>query len=58
MQQGEQVLSKLKNLESGEIRIGASDMTLQFTCFRIWICFTRNTRRSKYMSRTARPPRH
>lgn len=30
MQQGEQVLSKLKNLESGEIRIGASDMTLQF----------------------------
>ena len=27
MQQGEQVLSKLKNLESGEIRIGASDMT-------------------------------
>lgn len=27
---GEQVLSKLMNLEAGEIRIGASDMTLQY----------------------------
>lgn len=27
---GEQVLSKLRNLEAGEIRIGASDMTLQY----------------------------
>lgn len=27
---GEQVLLKLKNLEAGEIRIGASDMTLQY----------------------------
>lgn len=27
---GEQVLSKLKNLEAGELHIGASDMTLEF----------------------------
>lgn len=30
LEMGEQVLSRLKNLESGEIRIGASDMTLEF----------------------------
>lgn len=30
IEMGEQVLNRLKNLESGEIRIGASDMTLEF----------------------------
>ena len=29
-EEGESVLSKMLNLETGEIRIGASDMTLQF----------------------------
>ncbi len=41
---GEKKLSQMLNLESGELRIGASDMTLRFICFLIWKNITRHIR--------------
>lgn len=54
---GEKNLLQMKNLEYGEITIGASDMTLRFFCCLIWNASMKNIRACGSRSQTGRPRR-
>ena len=45
--EGGRMLKRMLDMDMGEVRIGASDMTLQFFYFLIWSSSTKNIRRSR-----------
>ena len=55
---GVKKVHQMQNMELGEVRIGASDMTLQFICFLIWNSFMSSIRKSGLQLPMHRHRRH
>ncbi|MFR5726931.1 MAG: hypothetical protein ACLUEJ_10655 [Clostridium sp.] len=45
--EGGRMLERMLDMDMGEVRIGASDMTLQFFLLPFWSSFTKSTHGSK-----------